>query len=95
MTGAPKCRRAKSQWPNYSIDENRCIRCSRLPVGGRSHSPERALGRLRRIQHHLVPVNDSQSVTGLPSCDQTKASIRSGRSNNHSRATVAEKEKSR
>ena len=48
---------------------------SRLHAGGTSHSPERALARLRRIQHHRVTLNDSQPVAGLSSIDQEQVSI--------------------
>lgn len=48
---------------------------SRLHVGGNSHSPERALAKLRRIQHHRVTLNDSQPVAGLSAIDQEQASI--------------------
>ena len=48
---------------------------SRLHVGGTSHSPERALAKLRRIQHHRVTINDSQPVAGLSSIDQDQANI--------------------
>jgi len=48
---------------------------SRLHVAGTAHSPERALAKLRRIQHHRVTLNDSQPVAGLSSIDQEQASI--------------------
>ena len=48
---------------------------TRLHAGGTSHSPERALAKLRRIQHHRVTLNDSQPVTGLSSIDQEQTSI--------------------
>ena len=48
---------------------------SRLHAGGTSHSPERALAKLRRIQHHRVTLNNSQSVAGLSSIDQEQVSI--------------------
>jgi hypothetical protein len=48
---------------------------SRLHVGGTHHSPERALAKLRRIQHHRVTLNDSQPVAGLSSIDQEQTSI--------------------
>jgi transposase len=48
---------------------------SRLHAGGTAHSPERALAKLRRIQHHRVTLNDSQPVAGLSSIDQEQASI--------------------
>ena len=48
---------------------------SRLHVAGTSHSPERALAKLRRIQHHRVTLNASQPVAGLSSIDQEQMSI--------------------
>jgi transposase len=48
---------------------------SRLHAGGTAHSSERALAKLRRIQHHRVTVNDTQPVAGLSSIDQEQASI--------------------
>jgi len=48
---------------------------SRLHAGGTAHSPERALAKLRRIQHHRVTLNNSQPVAGLSSIDQEQASI--------------------
>jgi transposase len=48
---------------------------TRLHAGGATHSPERALQRLRRIQHHRVTLNASQPLTGLSSIDQEQAGI--------------------
>ncbi len=48
---------------------------SRLRAGGTAHSPERALAKLRRIQHHRVTLNNSQPVAGLSAVDQEQASI--------------------
>jgi transposase len=48
---------------------------TRLHAGGATHSPERALQRLRRIQHHRVTLNASQPMTGLSSVDQEQAGI--------------------
>lgn len=48
---------------------------SRLHVGGTCHSPERALARLRRIQHHRITLNDTQPVAGLSAIDQEQAGI--------------------
>lgn len=48
---------------------------TRLHAGGAKHSPERALQRLRRIQHHRVTLNASQPLTGLSSIDQEQADI--------------------
>jgi transposase len=48
---------------------------SRLRAGGTSHSPQQALAKLRRIQHHRVTLNDNQAVAGLSTIDQEQASI--------------------
>ena len=48
---------------------------TRLHASGAKHSPERALERLRRIQHHRVTLNASQPVTGLSAIDQEQADI--------------------
>jgi len=48
---------------------------SRLHAGGTSHSPERALSKLRRIQCHRVTLNDSQPIAGLRSIDQAQVNI--------------------
>ena len=48
---------------------------TRLHASGATHSPERALQRLRRIQHHRVTLNASQPMTGLSSVDQEQAGI--------------------
>ena len=48
---------------------------SRLHVGGTSHSPERALAKPGRIQHHRVTLNASEPVAGLSSIDQEPMSI--------------------
>ncbi len=48
---------------------------TRLHASGATHSPERALQRLRRIQHHRVTLNASQPLTGLSSVDQEQAGI--------------------
>ena len=48
---------------------------SRLHAGGTSHSPERALAKLRRIQRHRVTLNDSQPIAGLSSIDQEQVKI--------------------
>ncbi len=48
---------------------------SRLHAGGASHSPERALAKLRRIQRHRVTLNDSQPIAGLSSIDQEQVKI--------------------
>ena len=48
---------------------------TRLHASGDKHSPERALQRLRRIQHHRVTLNASQPLTGLSSIDQEQAGI--------------------
>lgn len=48
---------------------------TRLRAGGTAHSPERALSKLRRIQHHRVTLNDSQPVAGLSAIDQEQSQI--------------------
>ena len=48
---------------------------SRLHAGGTAHSPERALSKLRRIQHHRVTLNDSEPVAGLSAIDQEQSQI--------------------
>ncbi len=48
---------------------------TRLHAGGTAHSPERALSKLRRIQHHRVTLNDSEPVAGLSSIDQEQSQI--------------------
>ncbi len=48
---------------------------ARLHASGTTHSPERALQRLRRIQHDRVTVNAGQPMTGLFSVDQEQAGI--------------------
>ena len=42
----------------------------RLRAGDTHLSPERALDKLRRIQHHQVIVNDTQPVAGLSTINQ-------------------------
>jgi len=48
---------------------------SRLRATSPSCSPERALAKLRRIQHHRVSINAAQPVAGLSSIDQEQAAI--------------------
>jgi len=48
---------------------------TRLHASGAHHSPERALQRLRRIQHHRVTLNASEPLTGLSSIDQEQTGI--------------------
>jgi transposase len=48
---------------------------SRLHASGAAHSPERALSKLRRIQHHRVTLNDSEPMAGLSSIDQEQIQI--------------------
>jgi hypothetical protein len=48
---------------------------SRLHASDTGLSPERALSRLRRIQHHRVTVNGTQPVAGLSSISQDQADI--------------------
>jgi transposase len=53
---------------------NRVMRM-RLRAGDTHHSPERALDKLRRIQHHQVIVNNTQQVAGLSTIDQEHTAI--------------------
>lgn len=48
---------------------------TRLHAGGTAHSPERALSKLRRIQHHRVTLNDSEPIAGLSAIDQEQSQI--------------------
>ena len=48
---------------------------SRLHASDTGLSPERALSRLRRIQHHRVTLNGTQPVAGLSSISQDQADI--------------------
>lgn len=48
---------------------------SRLHASETGLSPERALARLRRIQHHRVTLNGTQPVAGLSSISQDQANI--------------------
>ena len=48
---------------------------TRLRAGDTQLSPERALHKLRRIQHHQVIVNDMQPVTGLSTISQEHTAI--------------------
>jgi transposase len=48
---------------------------TRLRSSDTALSPERALDKLRRIQHHQVIVNDTQPVAGLSTIDQEHAAI--------------------
>jgi hypothetical protein len=47
----------------------------RLRASNTQLSPERALDRLRRIQHHQVIVNDTQPVAGLSTVNQEHTTI--------------------
>lgn len=47
----------------------------RLRASDTQLSPERALDKLRRIQHHQVMVNDTQPVTGLSTISQEHTAI--------------------
>lgn len=47
----------------------------RLRASDTQLSPERALDKLRRIQHHQVMVNDTQPVTGLSTINQEHTAI--------------------
>jgi hypothetical protein len=44
-------------------------------VPARRRSPERALSKLRRIQHHRVTLNDSQPDTGVSSISKEQTDI--------------------
>ena len=48
---------------------------TRLHASDLGLSPERALSRLRRIQHHRVTLDDAQPVAGLSAISQEQASI--------------------
>ncbi len=48
---------------------------SRLRASATPLSPERALDKLRRIQHHQVTLNNTQPVTGLSTINQEHADI--------------------
>ena len=48
---------------------------SRLRAAGTKLSPERALLKLRRIQHHRITLNETQPVAGLSSISQEQADI--------------------
>ncbi len=48
---------------------------SRLRAGNTKLSPERALSKLRRIQHHRITFNETQPVAGLSSISQEQADI--------------------
>ena len=48
---------------------------SRLHASDTQLSPERALARLRRIQHHRVTLNGTQPVAGISSISQDQADI--------------------
>jgi transposase len=47
----------------------------RLRSSDTALSPERALDKLRRIQHHQVIVNDTQPVAGLSTINQEHTAI--------------------
>ena len=48
---------------------------SRLRASDTKLSPERALSKLRRIQHHRIALNETQPVAGLSSISQEQADI--------------------
>lgn len=48
---------------------------TRLRATSSTYSPERALAKLRRIQHHRVCINSAQPVAGLSSIDHEQAVI--------------------
>jgi len=48
---------------------------ARLKGAGDAHSPERALAKLRRIQHHRVTLNGGSPVAGLSSIDQDQTQL--------------------
>jgi transposase len=47
----------------------------RLHANHTGLSPERALSKLRRIQHHQVTLNDAQPITGISSIDKEQTSV--------------------
>ena len=48
---------------------------SRLHASDTQLSPERALSRLRRIQHHRVTLNGTQPIAGISSISQDQTDI--------------------
>ena len=48
---------------------------SRMRASDTKLSPERALSKLRRIQHHRITLNETQPVAGLSSISQEQADI--------------------
>jgi len=48
---------------------------TRLHAGAAALSPERALAKLRRIQHHTVAVNGAQPVAGLSNISKEQSEI--------------------
>lgn len=51
------------------------IHSTRLRASETKLSPERALSKLRRIQHHRVTLNDTQPVTGISTINKEQADI--------------------
>ena len=48
---------------------------TRLHASDTALSPERALAKLRRIQHHRVTLNGAESVTGISKLDKEQTDI--------------------
>lgn len=48
---------------------------SRLQASDTKLSPERALSKLRRIQHHRITLNDTQPIAGLSTLSQEQSDI--------------------
>ena len=53
----------------------RVVISSSLHVSDTHLSPERALEKLRRIQHHKVMLNNAQTICGLSTITQKHAAI--------------------
>ena len=51
------------------------VMCSRLHASDTDLSPERALSKLRRIQHQQVKINDAAPTAGLSTIDQEQSKI--------------------
>ena len=51
------------------------VMCSRLHASDTGISPERALSKLRRIQHQQVKINDAAPIAGLSTIDQEHCKI--------------------
>ena len=55
--------------------ERDAVMRTRLRASDSGFSPERALSQLRRIQHHLITLNATQSVAGLSTVSQQQTHI--------------------